>query len=202
MKTNESVFKKMDTNYEDFRTNPDKFKILKSYYRKKLKHGEELWWMDSEEASANIIKPWSEEKKEKKEKILVDAFILFTELCRPRLHKKYERMAGWQVSRYQLVSPSLRDQFSAGGQVTISGHKFPHVVGELFNIREEAVKRLSQIDRDDLAYYWNVEPLKIPKEKDDIYDMWQTRIMNALATNLDRKPIDGLRKEAQEWVKK
>lgn len=202
MEATESVFDKMDVGYEAFRANPNKFKILKSYYRKKLKPGEELWWIDSEEASANIIKLWSEVEEEEKEEILADAFILFTELFRPKYNKKYDRLAGWLVSRYQLVSPSLRDNFSAGGQVEISGYMFPQVVGRLFESLDIAVERLSQIDRDDLAYYWGIDTAKVPVRKDLVFATWQTRVMNNLATDMDQARLNAFRKEVQKWFNK
>jgi hypothetical protein len=200
MNCSKSIFDKMNTEYDEFRTNPDMFKILKSHYRKQLKQGEELWWMDNQDITkeVSIIKMFSEMDEDKKEDIISEAFIYFTELFNPKDNKKYTRLVPWLVSKYQLVSPNIRDHFSAGGKVEISGYEFPQVVKKLFESIELTLEKLATIDKDDLAYYWKKD---LPQNQERIVFEWQTRIMNNLALGCDKDGLAVLRREISKWLK-
>ncbi len=69
LSVNESIFEKIGTDYESFRKDENKVHLIKTYYKKQLKDGEELWWMDEsqEKSVAPIIRSFQNlEEKEKR----------------------------------------------------------------------------------------------------------------------------------------
>lgn len=199
----DTIFKKMGVEYNYFRADEQKFKVLKNYYRQNLKEGEELWWLDeNSEKNINVIRLWNEVSESEKDEVLSDAFILFTELFQPRSGKKYNRLASWLVASHQIVSPSLRDSFSAGGKEIISGYEFPRVAKTLIDHIDTTSKRLASIDKDDLSHYWKMRPASIPTERRHLFDTWLTRVMNHMAQDLDLARLNIFRKEVVgRWLK-
>ena len=62
----------------------------------------------------------------------------------------------------ELLVKSVRDTFTAGGQIFIKGVKFPknykHLIGDLNKIYEA----IGQIEEDDLMYYWKIKTIDCP----------------------------------------
>jgi hypothetical protein len=193
-----TIFEKLGVSYDEFRESQSKFRILKKYYRSLLKEGEELWWDgDIEEEGIELgkhkIRLWNEASQEEKDEIRAKAFVLFTELFRTdRFPKKYNRLTSWIVSQYSLVTPSLRDSFSAGGKIKLEGHTYPQVVNSLVESYEFLEDVFKNIDEDDLSFYWGVDSL--PKSKANLRAHWEIRMYNNLALNIDEKGIKNLRK--------
>lgn len=193
-----TIFDKLDVNYDEFRESPSKFKILKKYYRSLLKEGEELWWAGDVEGKdielgKHKIRLWNEASPEEKDEIRAKAFVLFTELFRTdKFPKKYNRLTSWIVSQYLLVAPSLRDTFSAGGRIELDGHMYPQVVNSLIESYEFLEEVFAKIDEDDLSFYWGVENL--PKDKAALRVQWESRMQNNLALGIDKPGMKNLRK--------
>jgi hypothetical protein len=153
-----SIFGDMNMDYNAFRVSEDKYNILRKHYRSKLKDGEELWWVDGEN-DVPVIKLWENESESNKEKIIFTSFILFPELVDPRSSRdKYKRVTSWLVARHSLVSPNIRDLYSAGGKVEIGGLELPAVLGRL---RESfsSSHRFDEVSLEDIKYYWKENEL-------------------------------------------
>src|SRR5690606_11745588 len=149
----------------------------------------------------NIITLWNEANEEKKERILSTAFVLFPELFQPKYSKKYHRLASWLVVKHQLVSPSLRDSFSAGGKASIGGYEFPRVAKTLVDNMENALTHFRKLDREDLAYYWRKDLDSLPKRESTLFDYWLTMVMNNMSLGLDRDALEVFRDEVSKWFK-
>lgn len=158
-----SIFNKIGIEYDVFRKDPNAIKQLKEYYRKQLKDGEELWWIDSlagaEETSVSpVIKSLKLLDKNTKEKFINEVFVLFPEIFGSST-VKFERAAAYLITEYNAVSSNLRDAFTAGGQVNIKIKSKNKKVSKLLyklSLRAPQIKvTIQNISKDRLSYYWN-----------------------------------------------
>jgi len=154
-----SIFDKMGVDYNELRTSEDTIQQIKSYYRKQLKDGEGLWWIDEEaESSSPIIKQFRTLEPEDKERFKVDCMILFPELFKNRAN--YERAATYMITEFGAVSTSLRDAFSAGGQqeVVVAKEKrnVSQMLSQLHDYAPKIASRINDIDEELLKFYWQV----------------------------------------------
>jgi len=134
LKSGESIFDKIGIDYESF-CNADPIKEAKEYYRKHLKSGEELWWIDNE--SIPIIKNFGDLDDAVQLEFKCMVMILYSEIFSGS-HRKYLKPAIHLLQHYQAICSSFRDLFSAAGRVEItltSGKivKAPRVLSHLYN---------------------------------------------------------------------
>jgi len=159
----ETIFDKLSLPYDTLRTMENPIRPIVDYYKAQLKDGEELWWMDSgkvsEEAASNIaIRLWNNISAEERNSIAIGAMACFPELFGK--HKnKYKRLAVWLVSKYGIVSPSLRDSFTAGGQFNfdfkgVPYKNVPKVFEHLINSAEDVFIYLLNQSNFELSHYW------------------------------------------------
>lgn len=158
----ETIFDKISMTYDNLRTLDNPVRPIVDYYKSKLKEGEELWWIDSskpDETSSSIaIRLWTNLTMKEKHEIIISAMAYFPELF-GNCNKKYGRLAVWLVSKFGIVSPSLRDTFTAGGQVSISfsGRTYrnvPRIFERLINNTDEIFSYIENQEKSDLSYYW------------------------------------------------
>src|SRR3989344_7399961 len=116
-----SIFDKIGVDYDTLRNDPNPIQKIKDYYRSRLKEGEELWWIGQDgddKAVSPIIKPFRSLSDKERENFIVEAMILFPEMF-GNSSTKFERAAAYLIAEYSAVSASLRDWFTAGGQVEL-----------------------------------------------------------------------------------
>jgi len=161
----ESIFNKIGIDYDVLRKDKNSIQKIKKYYRKKLKPGEELWWIDQEsgdKAVSPIIRPYRDLSAKERESIIVEAMILFPEIFGTS-PTKFERVAVYLIAEYNAVSANLRDHFTAGGTVKIKVKTKTIIVPRLIynlKIRAKAISnKIEQMDISKLIYYWNVRKL-------------------------------------------
>ena len=165
----ESIFDKIGIDYDVLRKDPNSIQKIKNYYRSLLKEGEELWWIDQDgddKAVSPIIKPFRSLNDKEKENFIVEAMILFPEMF-GNSSTKFERAAAYLIAEYSAVSASLRDWFTAGGQVElqVKGKNVlvPQIAESLRSHAATIKKRIEEINPETLAYYWRVK--KVDKGK-------------------------------------
>lgn len=164
-----SIFDKMGVRYDDLRKESNPIRTVKDYYKKQLREGEELWWIgpESEEKSVSlVIRQFGNFTPEEKESFILESMIFFPEVF-GNGGAKFERAAAYLIGKYNAVSASLRDSFSAGGQesLKIKGRAIsvPRVAHNLYERAKAVSVKLRKIDAATLAYYWRVE--KINKDR-------------------------------------
>src|SRR5699024_3981476 len=84
---------------------------------------------------------------------------------------KYNRAAQYIIDEYYAVSSSLRDLFSASGQVIIEGISFPRIIQNFINNKNMIISTLDQANDDfitDAINGWEERKLISYKEKDFI----------------------------------
>ena len=170
-----SIFKKMNTTYDKFRTSQDAINQVRQYYIQKAKkeHKKSMpWWLESDTKMS--IQLWSSVSKNDKKILQSKMCILFPEILKNQ-KEKYARVALWLCAKYSILVYNARDCFSAGGQCSEIndkdlGYKVPQVVTryvelaktikELFKsptaIKEEIMEFNSEIwDEDKKVIYEN-----------------------------------------------
>lgn len=169
-----NIFKKMGVDYETF-CKKDVIKIAKDYYRKNLKKGEGLWWIDA--GVSPVIKNFSDLDRDLREHFKIETMIYFPEIFSPS-NQKYERPSLHLLTKYQATKSSFRDIFSASGRekIKVANNvivEVPRILHHLYKNAKTIKRILAEIDRDELARSWG---LKI-KESDDVEQIW-LRLVN------------------------
>jgi hypothetical protein len=166
-----SLFNDLQTkSYNEFKIleKPAKGKQIKDYFRKQLKPGDDVWWIDQEEeVSMPKIRTFNNLEETEQKKLMVEAFILFPEVLSSAT-TKYNRVAPYWLTQYQVYNPSLRDKFSASGKARMEIKApfqkelfVPKIYGTLYVLSSQIKERLEN-PSDDF--------LRIIKEK------WETDI--------------------------
>ena len=182
-----SIFDKMGVPYDELRNEKNPISTIKEYYRRQLQDGQELWWIDAhveERAVSSIIKPFRMLNEHEQERYITETMIFFPEIF-GRTQMKYERPAAYLIMEYNTVSASLRDIFTAGGQVSISVNGMDVPVPKVFfHLMEKAkdieslVKKLSE---EKLKYYWRTEHIKTHR-----VEQWKQMVDYHTSSQLDK----------------
>lgn len=171
LKSGETIFDKMDISYDDLRKMDNPVKEVISYYKRNLKSGERLWWIEDtstnvtslEETTSPKVRLWKALTKEEKHKFVIMGYAFFPEII-SSAQDKYDNFSLWLVSTHGIVSTSLRDSFSAGGQVylTINGvtRLVSRSVYHLFEYKKEIKHQLDKVSKELLCDVWNVSDVQ------------------------------------------
>lgn len=187
-----SIFDKMEISYENFRNENNPIAKIKNYYRKQLKDGEELWWINNQtnETVNPIIKPLRMLSRNEQEAYLVEAMIFFPEIF-GKSQTKYERPAAYLITKYNSISSSLRDTFTAGGkEMIILNNKqviVPKVFYHLLSKAKDINSRIEDLDEEDLKYYWkteNVDTSRISQWKELLNTHAENQLEGIIASDI------------------
>lgn len=185
----DSIFAKMQTEYDNFRQLPetDKISKVRKYYidkaRKEKKH-EMPWWMG--ETTKVNLSFYNDLSVDDKNEILARACILFKSLYNKDNKNRYRPISLWLCNNYSLLCPNMRDDFSAGGQCTILNGKtlerpYPHIVQEILKNHSRIKDLLNHPDEDILMSihdYWD-----FPYNANDLYNSWLDMIEECFKEN-------------------
>lgn len=186
----ESIFSKVGIEYNDLRNLENPFTPIKSYFRKNLKKGEDLWWIDNNDESVRDlgVRLWGNLHQERKEELRILALAYFPSLLGID-QKKYARLATWLVSHFGIVNHALRDTFTAGGKVSINGIEFPKIFKHLTEDLEKIIENINNIENDDISYYWEVD-LPI----DDPVAIWKRECLRWCKNSLNETQFNEINK--------
>lgn len=156
-----TIFDKIKMPYDTLRKKESPIKPIVDYYKSKLKPGEELWWMDSENNSkpSNIvIKIWNNLSAKEKQELKNRSMVYFPELF-GNSNDKFGRLAIWLVTREAVVCPNIRDLFSAGGKrdYLIDNNQYkkvPRIFLNLFRNIPNIVQIIMDTSAFELSEYW------------------------------------------------
>jgi hypothetical protein len=166
LKEGQTIFDKLKIPYDELRKKADPISSIKDYYRKNLRPGESLWWLESPiepQATNLVIRMWSSLGGDDKEKLKIMGMALFPEIFSASNSYKYARFAAWLATKHAILNPSLRDPYSAGGQVPIKvnnqTYRMPKIIENLRRRVPEIIKYLT-------------DPFNIS----DIEECWQRKV--------------------------
>ena len=137
----QTIFSKMNTNYDSFRKSGNAIDQVRHYYKEKADSdgkGKMPWWLTSEnidEGKSFSIRLWNTLSTKEKNDLIAKCLILFPETMSPHRSKdKYNQFSLWLCSYCQVVLPNIRDEFSAGGQIThVNDSKLKTPIPQVFN---------------------------------------------------------------------
>lgn len=161
--TGDTIFDKMGITYEEMCKLDNPIEPVVKYFRSILQPGESLWWVNGEDAAAGSapakLRMWKTLPKEEREDLIAQGFALFPELFSNRSNK-YERFTLWLAANHGVVSSSMRDPFSAGGQADfeIKGKtypKLPQKYCQLAACKNKVKELVSSIDEQTILTTWN-----------------------------------------------
>ncbi len=166
----ETIFDKMGVSYDELRKMDNPVTPVSKYYRSLLKPGERLWWASGDDVEGTVAPPtvrlWSSISHEAKMYYSVRGYALFPEtLSTVRDPKKYQRYALWLATDCGIINTSIRDSFSAGGQVEISTiygkfTKMPAAYGRVAKHKDLILDTILSSTEEMLREYWNVSNIK------------------------------------------
>lgn len=173
LKQGETIFDKIKLPYDTLRKKSNPIKPITDYYRGKLKPGEELWWMESEQhhRSTNIvIRIWNNLSKEEKQEIRIRSMVYFPELFSNK-SDKFGRLAIWLVTSQAIVCPNIRDLFSAGGKQDVIFDKkvyqaLPRIIVNLLNNLPTLLEVILNTSAIELSEYWGIKTTENKKVAD------------------------------------
>lgn len=161
----ETIFDKMGITYDEMRKLQNPIQPVVEYFRSTLKPGESLWWVNGEDAASEAapakIRMWKTLSKKEREELIAQGFALFPELFSDS-RNKYERFTFWLVTNHGVVSSSMRDPFSAGGQfdLDVNGihyEKLPQKYIQLFSCKDKVKDTILKSGEDVLCVTWGME---------------------------------------------
>lgn len=193
LKEGNTIFDKMGIAYDDLRKSPNPISLVVNHYRKSAQPGEEPWWMGSDESQEGLVRPivklWNHLNDDERRTIKNEALARFPEIF-GNSRTKYNNLASWLAAKHGVVAPSLRDSFSAGGQVviTIGGKKYEDLPQVFTHLKENAKKVINivrSLTPDDVAFYWKVKGYS---KQEDVVELWIQQIVDNSKKILDGDP--------------
>lgn len=178
----DTIFSKMGTTYDEFRTSPDSISLARHYYREraKLQKRQEMpWWITSDNidnAHSFNIKLWNSLDQREKRELQTKCMILFPEALNPaRNMSKYNNTTLWLCSYNQVVNPNIRDLYSAGGKIThANGKRLKQPVAQVFNIivdySDDIKAQLTHPSTEMLMLIKDFNPILL--NYSDMYEAW------------------------------
>jgi len=179
---NETIFSKMGTTYDDFRTSPDNIAKVRQYYRERARQQnrqEMPWWITSDNIETGHsfnIKLWNSLEIWEKRELQAKCMILFPEALNPaRNMSKYNNTTLWLCSYNQVVNPNIRDLYSAGGKIThVNGKRLATPAAQVFNIivdySDEIKAMLRHPSSEMYMMIKDFNPILL--QSDDMYEAW------------------------------
>lgn len=159
----QSIFSKMGTVYDALRQSPQQINLVRKYYQDKANREnkkEMPWWItstDIDKPSSMNIRMWQSLSLYEKETLLAKCMILFPETMNPKPSgDKYSRAVLWLCSYCQVVSSCFRDDFSAGGRITMIDGKhlnvsLPRVYQTILKCSTKVLRLLANPDDEMMA---------------------------------------------------
>jgi hypothetical protein len=166
-----TIFDKMDTSYDTLRKKENPLGYVVDFYKSKLKAGEQLWWIDNNNTSNLSIKIWKNIDKEKQKEIISKIMVYFIEIFGNNNKAKFERIPAWLVTREGIVTPNIRDLFTAGGKDKIivgakTYEKIPRIFINLFENLDFTIETLVKTSAIELSEYWGIKTTERKKISD------------------------------------
>lgn len=194
-----SIFSKMSTSYHEFSEMPfgSKMSYVRAYKKKELGKNAALWWLPTnddinENEQRLVIRLYNELSIAEKKEIRNLSLAYFPEIFSSELNK-YEQLTKWTAANFGVISSSMRDTFSAGGQHTITIENKPFQVPRIYGHVEKNYLKIKDIilttSIDELTDFWETE---VDKNANHI-DTWIKLVAGNSAKNA---------REIKKWLTK
>ena len=159
-KREETIFEKMQVDYDTLRKMENPVPSVASYYKSQLRSGESLWWAPGTTDSAAPMKArlWTALSHDEKIQAAIEGYALFPEILGSS-STKYNRFALWLATQKGIINTNVRDSFSAGGQVDFllkNGEivKMPAAFGRIKTYKDAIRETINLTEMEILEEYW------------------------------------------------
>ena len=183
----ETFFEKSGITYKDITTSDNPISLITKYFQEQ---GHKAWWLS--ESTPAAVRMFSDVSIKEQNECFGHGLAHFPELFE-RNATKYKRLALWMATERSIVASSLRDDFSAGGQVNmiVNGmvyNKLPQIYYRLLQYKDYLVAALDAADPDELCKDWGVKVSNIDS-LDKKIDAWIRVVTPHVCTNQLNKDI-------------
>lgn len=188
LKDGADIFTHLNTSYEDVCSTASPFDLFKNYFKEKAKKSNTKFWFlsdDENERSSETYqelewKFFSRLSSEAKTELISEAIILYPFDLFGSKKTIYDNANLFFLGR-NIISNSMRDNFTAGGQLDISGYNIPQKYSLLLN--EDYLEVIDKL----LTNSPTIE-MKQVYETEDIQEIratWLSEITRALERMID-----------------
>lgn len=159
-----TFFDKSGLSYQQISDAEKPIDLITDYFRSQ---GQHAWWLS--ESSPAAIRMFSDLPREEQQKLLGYCFAHFPEVFSNKTNK-FSRCAMWLAAEHSIVSSSLRDNFSAGGRVTMTFgertiERVPRIFDTLRSCKRYVVAALMEASAEELQNDWGFDH-PIGRDKD------------------------------------
>lgn len=185
----ETFFDKSGLTYKQISESENPIGLITSYFKSQ---GQRAWWLA--ESTPAAIRMYADLSIAEQSELLGYCFAHFPEVF-SNSSQKFHRSAMWLVTDRSVVSPSLRDSFTAGGRVDIETYgatyeNLPQIFNNLRNYRSAFISALEEASvdelREDWDYHWPIQDSLAAKLK-----AW----ISVTSGKFNRKCVNGYDKE-------
>jgi len=151
----ETFFDKSHLSYQELSDAEQPIEKITAYFRAQ---GQRAWWLA--ESTPAALRMYADLSCAEQSELLGYCFAHFPEVFSGS-SKKFSRCAMWMVSERSIVSPSLRDSFTAGGKVTLwaadrAFESIPHIFENLRLCQQEVLVALDNATAEELMESWGM----------------------------------------------
>ena len=181
----ETIFDKMNTTYDEFRTTENNIAKVREYYKDKAKAAKKQempWWISSEDVEKPVnftLRLWNSVEADERKTLIAYCLILFPEIWKPDTNPqiKYNQASLWLCSFAQVVFRNIRDAFSAGGKIAFeNGRRLMSRYPKVYKTIIEHLPIIRQIletpTKETIELVTEFNPLLL-KGKKDLYSNWK-----------------------------
>lgn len=190
-----NVFAVMGLDYDGFRclSHSEAMSYVRKLKREQYGADIALWWLpENEEEEGNEkkleFKTLSELSQADSKTIKADCLAMFPEIF-GNSSAKFNRVTKWLASEYGVVSHALRDNFSAGGRVSVSykGRQLdcPRIIQTVLDHKNEIRGVFDSSSLERVVQFW---PADSYKDLSDVFESWITMVSRTCKEQ-DRKYI-------------
>ena len=149
----ETFFAKSGLSYQTISAAPSPIELIKTHFNKQ---GLNAWWLG--ESAPAAIRFFSDLSPAEQNTLLGYCFVHFPEIFSDS-PKKYRRAATWMAVQQSVLSPCLRDNFSASGKVDIEAqgvhyYRVSQIFKTLLSHRDYVISALAAATPDELHDNW------------------------------------------------
>ena len=159
----QTIFDKLEVPYDELRKQPNPIKTILKYYRKQLKAGDDVWYLEQDisKSTSLIIRLWNNLSIIERTNYMVKGFCLFPELVSNR-PDKFNRFAIWLSTSEGIICPNVRDIYTSGGKKSILINKKNYtdnsqIIFRLLNNIDEIKNTIETISIEELKEIWKVD---------------------------------------------
>lgn len=153
----ETFFEKSGISYKEMQQSDAPIHLVTEYFKKQ---GLSAWWLT--ESAPAALRLYSDLSPSEQAELIGYCFAHFPELF-SNSSKKFYRAAVWMTTERSVLTPSLRDSFTAGGKADINlldttYHALPRIYTNLRQHRQSVLRALRDASVEKLAEDWNCSP--------------------------------------------